>query len=117
MDVCGIHTKIITLILAALGVQMYLLGCCLLVVSPEEKSFSLTRFLINMPADILFFLLCLLGVILTAILSMVFYTWVQNHFSNLDMSAVLFVLAHLMILIGFTAFGLLEIHIIKRKVL
>lgn len=113
--ICGIHTKIIALILAALGVQMYLLACYIVVVSPKEKCFSLTHLLINMPADILFFLLCILGVILLFVLGIVVYTWGHNHFSNLDMSSILFILVHLMILVGFMGFGLLEIHIIKKK--
>ena len=114
--ICGIHTKIIALILAALGVQMYLLACYLLVVSPEEKCFSLTRYLVNMPADILFFLLCILGVILLAVLTFVVSTWGYNHFAYLDLSSLLFILTHFMILIGFMGFGLLEIHIIKKKI-
>ena len=116
MYICGIHTKIVCLIFAALGVQIYLLACYLIVVSPGEQCFSLTRALINLPADILFFLLCFLGLILMSILGFVGYTWGLNHFSNINMSSLLFVLAHLMILFGFMGFGLLEIHIIKRKI-
>lgn len=116
INIFGIHTQIMSLIGAAFGVQFYLLAAFIAAVSPDERISRFTRKIIQLAPDILFFILCLLCLILFIPVIIIIYTWIANHFSSLDFSSLLLLAAHVGLVIGFTGFGILELHIVKRHI-
>jgi len=112
LDVFGMHTLVLAIIVGFLGVQVLLQG--LFLDMNEHKRSPLTASLINIPESFLFALLAGLGVAAVGVLGFLFVIWTQNQFRHLAFLRLSLALAYLAVVLGSWAFGLLHLHIVKR---
>ncbi|MDD4870068.1 MAG: glycosyltransferase family 2 protein [Kiritimatiellae bacterium] len=119
VKICGAtvfdtHSKIILLALAGIGMQMYLFACHLYVASDEPVT-QLTHWIIEMDeAQVFLNLIFLLLLEIIGLVSLFLY-WGGRGFSGLYISDLLILLTHLLLLGGFAGFGVLGIHILKKR--
>lgn len=108
------HTKIILLALAGIGMQSYLFAFHLQVASEEHGSW-VARWIINLDESkvFLWLLMMLLGEGI-GLLSLVLF-WGRRGFAELHVYNTLILLTHLLLLGGYMLFGVLGIHILKKR--
>ena len=112
-----IHTNLMLLVLTVAGIQVYLFSCYLYVVSKEEVKYRFTNYLLQMKEANIFFSLLLIVFIELLSLILVFIFWCILGFANLGTNITIILIGILQVLatLGFLSFGLLGIHILKRK--
>ena len=93
--------------------QLYVFSCVLFL-RGNEKSTALTRKVITLEEDSLFFLLLGLLTVEFLCVSGIVIRWGMSHFGGLDLTAVLFPLVHFLSVPGMWAIGLLAIHVFKK---
>lgn len=112
-NVFDLHSQGLFLLAGLTGGQLYVFSCVLFL-RGNEKSTALTRKVLTLEEDSLFFLL--LGLLALEFLCVtgIVVRWGMVHFGGLDLTSVLFPLIHLLSVPGLWAIGLLAIHVFKK---
>lgn len=112
-NVFDLHSQGLFLLGGLTGGQLYVFSCVLFL-RGNEKSTSLTRKILTLEEDSLFFLL--LGLLALEFLCVagIVVRWGMVHFGGLDLTSVLFPLVHFLSVPGLWAIGLLAIHVFKK---
>ena len=114
-DIFDIHSRIIFLAFSSIGLQVYLFSCHLYVASGETGQ-PITRWLIDMDeAKVFFRLLILLAIEAAGFLVLLLY-WGSHNFTDISLSRPLMLMTHLLLIGGFIGFGVLGIHILKKRI-
>lgn len=108
------HTQAMLIPVGAAGVQLYLFSCSLYV-SGRDRPTRLTRMLIGMDEAHVLLILLFMTVLEGTGFSFVFWRWRQSGFANFDMIRFILFMTHFLCVIGFSAVGLLTVHILKRR--
>jgi glycosyltransferase involved in cell wall biosynthesis len=108
-----LHSQALLLLGGLTGVQLYIFSCVLFL-RGNERSTGITRKVLSMEEDSLFFIL--LGVLVLEVLCVgaVAIRWGMLHFGGLDLAGVLLPVVHFLSVPGLWAIGLLAIHVFKK---
>jgi hypothetical protein len=113
MNIFDLHSQLLILLGALVGVQLYVFGCMLFLRS-ADKPLSITDKLINMHEGSLFFLLLLLLVGLMAVVGWLVVQWVANEFAGLHHANALIVFLHFLCVPALASIGLLGVHVLRK---
>lgn len=113
-NIFDLHSQAMFLLVALTGGQLYTFSC-MLYLKNHEKPTTLTRKLLELEEDSLFFLLIGLLFVEIAFVIGVVVRWAMVHFGGLDLVGVLFPLIHFISVPGLWAIGLLAIHVFKKS--
>ena len=113
LNVFDLHSQALFLLGGLTGVQLYVFSCVLFL-RGNERSTALTRKVLSLEEDSLFFLLLGLLVIEFLCVGGIVVRWGMVHFGGLDLAGVLFPLIHFLSVPGMWAIGLLAIHVFKK---
>ena len=108
-----IHSQTLLLLVATIGMQLYLFGCMLYLQSKDEP-LKVTRQLIQMDEGSLFFLLLSLLVTLGGVVLWIVAQWAMHRFSGLNHANELIVWAHFLCVPVLGALGLLGVHVMRK---
>lgn len=108
-----VHSQALLLLGGLTGIQLYIFSCVLFL-RGNERSTGITRKVLRMEEDSLFFIL--LGVLILEVLcvGMVAIRWGMLQFGGLDLAGVLLPVVHFLSIPGLWAIGLLAIHVFKK---
>lgn len=108
-----VHSQALLLLGGLTGVQLYIFSCVLFL-RGNERSTGITRKVLSMEEDSLFFIL--LGVLVLEVLCVgtVAVRWGLLHFGGLDLAGILLPVVHFLSVPGLWAIGLLAIHVFKK---
>lgn len=112
-NVFDLHSQALFLLGGLTGGQLYAFSCVLFL-RGNERSTALTRKVLSLEEDSLFFLLLGLLVLEFLCVSGIVVRWGMVHFGGLDLTSVLFPLIHFLSVPGLWAIGLLAIHVFKK---
>jgi glycosyltransferase involved in cell wall biosynthesis len=112
-NVFDLHSQALFLLGGLTGGQLYVFSCVLFL-RGNERSTSLTRKVLSLEEDSLFFLLLGLLVLEFLCVGGIVVRWGMVHFGGLDLAGVLFPLIHFLSVPGLWAIGLLAIHVFKK---
>jgi len=112
-NVFDVHSQALLLLGGLTGAQLYVFSCVLFLVG-KEKSTSLTRKLLGLEEDSLFFLLLGLMVMEMLFVGGIVVRWGMVHFGGLDLTGILLPLIHFLSVPALWAIGLLAIHVFKK---
>lgn len=112
-NVFDLHSQALFLLGGLTGGQLYAFSCVLFL-RGNERSTALTRKVLSLEEDSLFFLL--LGLLALEFLCVggIVVRWSMVHFGGLDLTGVLFPIIHFLSVPGLWAIGLLAIHVFKK---
>lgn len=113
MNIFDMHSQLLLLLTALLGVQLYLFGCMLFLRS-NDVPLGVTRWLINMHEGTLFFLLLSLLLALVAVIFWLVVLWIGNHFAGLNHANSLIVFLHFLCAPALGTLGLLGVHVLRK---
>ncbi len=113
MNVFDMHSQLLLLLAALLGVQLYLFGCMLFLRS-NDKPLGVTRWLIEMHEGTLFFLLLSLLMALSSVILWLVVQWIGNHFAGLNHANSLIVFLHFLCVPALGTLGLLGVHVLRK---
>jgi hypothetical protein len=113
MNIFDVHSQLLLLLSALVGVQLYLFGCMLFLRS-TDKPLSITGWLIGMHEANLFFLLLALLLVLIGVISWLLIQWVGNQFAGLNHANALIVFLHFLCVPALAALGLLGVHVLRK---
>ena len=112
-NVFDLHSQALFLLGGLTGGQLYVFSC-VLYLRGDERSTALTRKVLGLEEDSLFFLLLGLLVLELLCVSAIVVRWGMVHFGGLDLAGVLFPVIHFLSVPGLWAIGLLAIHVFKK---
>lgn len=112
-NVFDLHSQALFLLGGLTGGQLYSFSCVLFL-KGSERSTALTRKVLSLEEDSLFFLLLGLLVIEFLCVAGIVVRWGMVHFGGLDLVGVMFPLIHFLSVPGLWAIGLLAIHVFKK---
>ncbi|QTN31984.1 glycosyltransferase family 2 protein [Akkermansiaceae bacterium] len=112
-NVFDLHSQALFLLGGLTGGQLYVFSCVLFL-RGNERSTALTRKVLSLEEDSLFFLLLGLLVLELLCVGAIAVRWGMVHFGGLDLTAILFPLVHFLSVPGLWAIGLLAIHVFKK---
>lgn len=112
-NVFDLHSQALFLLGGLTGGQLYVFSCVLFL-KGSERSTALTRKVLALEEDSLFFLL--FGLLMLEVLCVggIVVRWGMVHFGGLDLTGILFPLIHFLSVPGLWAIGLLAIHVFKK---
>lgn len=113
MNIFDLHSQLLLLLMALIGVQLYLFGCMLFLRSQDEPLW-LTRRLIHMHEANLFFLLLFLLLAMSGVVLWLVVQWAGNHFSGLNHANALIVFLHFLCVPALASLGLLGVHVLRK---
>ncbi|WAC19633.1 glycosyltransferase family 2 protein [Luteolibacter sp. SL250] len=112
-NVFDVHSQALLLLGGLTGAQLYVFSCVLFLVG-KERSTALTRKLLGLEEDSLFFLLLGLLLLETLCVGGIVVRWGMVHFGGLDLAGVLLPIIHFLSVPALWAIGLLAIHVFKK---
>lgn len=112
-NVFDLHSQALFLLGGLTGGQLYAFSCVLFL-RGDERSTALTRKVLTLEEDSLFFLLLGLVVLEFLCVAGIAVRWGMVHFGGLDLAGVLFPVVHFLSVPGLWAIGLLAIHVFKK---
>jgi hypothetical protein len=113
MNIFDLHSQLLLLLGALVGVQLYVFGCMLFLRS-HDKPLALTRRLIGMHEGNLFFTLLALLVALCAVVLWLVLKWAGNEFAGLNEANTLIVFLHFLCVPALASLGLLGVHVLRK---
>jgi len=113
MNIFDLHSQLLLLLTALIGVQMYLLGCMLFLRS-QDRPLAFTRRLIHMHEANLFFLLLALLMALSGVVLWLVVQWAANRFAGLNHANALIVFLHFLCVPAMASLGLLGVHVLRK---
>lgn len=113
MNIFDMHSQLLLLLTALMGVQLYLFGCMLFLRSGDQ-SLGVTRALVNMHEGTLFFLLLALLIALMSVVGWLVMLWIGNHFAGLNHANSLIVFLHFLCVPALGTLGLLGVHVLRK---
>lgn len=109
------HTQLISIILATLGMQIWVFSFILYLVKPEDKPSNLTRCLINIEESrLLGVILVILALLLYCIIS-IFSIWSEMGYGQLNLLTYILKYVFVISVLGTGVLGLLMTHVIKKS--
>lgn len=117
VDIFHIHTNLILFVLTVFGIQIYLFSCYLYTACKEKTKYNMTAYLIHLDEANVFFGLLIIAFIELLVLFSIAILWINLGFSNLGtrITSSIIIAFQLLVTFGLLAFGILGIHILKRK--
>jgi glycosyltransferase involved in cell wall biosynthesis len=113
-NVFDVHSQALLLLGGLTGAQLYVFSCVLFLVG-KERSTALTRKLLGLEEDSLFFLLLGLLLLETLCVGGIVVRWGMVHFGGLDLAGVVLPIIHFLSVPALWAIGLLAIHVFKKS--
>jgi hypothetical protein len=114
IELFGPHTQAVGILLGWLGAILFHLGLVAMSGRPASRQPRLARRLTEMPEDVLFWLLVLLGGGLVGGVARVAWVWSSVHFSHLDFLRFTLALVYFTTIPGTVLVGLFHAHLQRR---
>ena len=113
MNIFDVHSQLLLLLGALVGVQLYVFGCMLMLRS-NDPQLAITRRLINMHEGNLFFTLLALLLALCGVVLWLVIKWASNEFAGLHEANTLIVFLHFLCVPALASLGLLGVHVLRK---
>lgn len=109
------HTQLISIILATLGMHIWVFSSILYLVKPENKPSNITKYLMDIgESRLLGIILVILMLLLYCIIS-IFSIWSEIGYGQLNLLTYILKYIFIISVLGTGVLGLLMIHIIKKS--
>jgi hypothetical protein len=113
MNIFDVHSQLLLLLAALVGVQMYLFSCMLFLRS-EDTPLGITRSLIQLHEGTLFFTLVVLMAGLGLVVAWLVAQWISNEFAGLHHANALIIFLHFLSVPALATLGLLGVHVFRK---
>ena len=114
MNIFDVHSQLLLLLAALVGVQMYLFSCMLFLRS-EDTPLGITRSLIQLHEGTLFFTLVVLMAGLGLVVAWLVAQWISNEFAGLHHANALIIFLHFLSVPALATLGLLGVHVFRKS--